>query len=634
MSGIILTCLLAQSTWYVDASAIPPGDGSLSNPYASIGYAVAQVSTISGDTVLVAPGDYLDEIVDFQGKNLLLRGTGGPGVTNVSAQQTFSPNGNSILRCISGEDSSLEVEGFTFWGSQGTQTGAGVGGGSALIIDSSPTLRNLVFRANVSPSVSIGAAVYLQRSSTSIIGCQFIDCGGSVADYGGAVAAIDSNISIDGTAFHNCDADDSGGAIYSSNSTISLTNGTLRACDAALGSGGAIAIVGTGSVSFIRDCQFEGNGSNAGGAIMSSAFLSVEACVFNGNGAFDQGNGGAIAAYGQAIVSNSVFTSNGGGRGGAVYASDVLISDCYFEGNRAMTSGSVTATGGAVNAGVGDVMRSTFVENQIYDGGGSLGAGGAAVYGSAALSIDNCTIVENAGNIGDAIRSVGAVRNSIIRENTPLQMTSVAAVAYCNVQGGASGVGNFDADPSFHGLRDFHLMPDSPCVDAGDPQSPVDPDGTIADVGSFFYVPTYCGANCTGSLGSPSCVANMNSTGRAAQLHAIGNTAVQLDHLILLIRDTPVGSLGFILASRLPSNLLLGGGSQGVLCLGTPVLRFSNYVLNDRGTGIVSFRPRLGQFPQSTSVHAGDTWYFQYWYRDTNPMVTSNTSNALRINFL
>jgi len=27
----------------------------------------------------------------------------------------------------------------------------------------------------------------------------------------------------------------------------------------------------------------------------------------------------------------------------------------------------------------------------------------------------------------------------------------------------------------------------SPCIDAGDPTSPLDPDGTIADMGAFYY---------------------------------------------------------------------------------------------------------------------------------------------------
>ena len=79
---------------------------------------------------------------------------------------------------------------------------------------------------------------------------------------------------------------------------------------------------------------------------------------------------------------------------------------------------------------------------------------------------------------------------------------------------------------------------------------------------------------------------------------------------------------------------MLGGGSQGVLCLGGNVLRFSRSVLDDRGVGVVSFRPRLDAFPQGQAVLRGETWLFQYWFRDANPQSTSNTSSALSLTFL
>lgn len=34
---------------------------------------------------------------------------------------------------------------------------------------------------------------------------------------------------------------------------------------------------------------------------------------------------------------------------------------------------------------------------------------------------------------------------------------------------------------------DFHLLANSPCIDAGDPASPMDPDSTIADIGAIYF---------------------------------------------------------------------------------------------------------------------------------------------------
>jgi hypothetical protein len=48
---------------------------------------------------------------------------------------------------------------------------------------------------------------------------------------------------------------------------------------------------------------------------------------------------------------------------------------------------------------------------------------------------------------------------------------------------------NLDADPRLVDPSShlFSLQPDSPAIDAGDPSSPSDPDGTVADAGPFYY---------------------------------------------------------------------------------------------------------------------------------------------------
>lgn len=51
------------------------------------------------------------------------------------------------------------------------------------------------------------------------------------------------------------------------------------------------------------------------------------------------------------------------------------------------------------------------------------------------------------------------------------------------------GVGNIVDDPEFVNpdLDNFHLMAISPCIDTGNPSSPLDPDGSRADMGALYF---------------------------------------------------------------------------------------------------------------------------------------------------
>ena len=72
-------------------------------------------------------------------------------------------------------------------------------------------------------------------------------------------------------------------------------------------------------------------------------------------------------------------------------------------------------------------------------------------------------------------------------------VSSTPSVEYCDVEGGTGeswfGTGCIDTDPLFVSApsNDFNLQPTSPCVDAGNPASPSDPDGTRADMGALYF---------------------------------------------------------------------------------------------------------------------------------------------------
>jgi len=51
------------------------------------------------------------------------------------------------------------------------------------------------------------------------------------------------------------------------------------------------------------------------------------------------------------------------------------------------------------------------------------------------------------------------------------------------------GIGEIHQDPLFldYTNNNYHLSMNSPCIDAGDPNSPLDPDGTRSDIGAYYF---------------------------------------------------------------------------------------------------------------------------------------------------
>ena len=115
-----------------------------------------------------------------------------------------------------------------------------------------------------------------------------------------------------------------------------------------------------------------------------------------------------------------------------------------------------------------------------------------------------------ANNTGDGVRltpnTTMRIKSNIIAFNTGYGIRSVgginsySTVSYNDLFANAQGTyfatipttGNISQNPQFRGGSpyDYHLLPGSPCVDSGDPGSPVPPGGGArVDMGVFEFVP-------------------------------------------------------------------------------------------------------------------------------------------------
>ncbi len=129
-----------------------------------------------------------------------------------------------------------------------------------------------------------------------------------------------------------------------------------------------------------------------------------------------------------------------------------------------------------------------------------------------------------------------------------------------------------------------------------------------------------------------------NSSGSPGFLLGFGTRRIAQDGLTLLSTQLPANSFGIYLASRVSSLTHSPGNSQGDLCLGGNLGRFSSaseiYYSGMDGQASLAVDVRnLPTLHGRTSAMAGEEWYFQGWYRDHNPYATSNFTNSIQIVF-
>ena len=182
-----------------------------------------------------------------------------------------------------------------------------------------------------------------------------------------------------------------------------------------------------------------------------------------------------------------------------IHDSALTVDDCIFEDYVYGTP--LNFDGDLVNT---SISNSIFRNNDvgISDMNGNWASRGAienCLFHSnrVALSIngallENCTItdndVANEGRFG-----ANTYRNSILWGNTTLNTNLAAFYYYCDTQEAVNGANNISQDPRFEDpLNGIYTLKwdvngPSPCIDAGDPNSANDPDGTRKDIGYWHY---------------------------------------------------------------------------------------------------------------------------------------------------
>ncbi len=263
-----------------------------------------------------------------------------------------------------------------------------------------------------------------------------------------------------------------GGGMYLSNASIRCTH-TVFDSNTAFFDGGGIHCDG-GSLS-LDSCRFVDNSALNGGAVFSdNNQLAIHGGLFENNAA--QREGGAIKAY-QLSLSHSMIIGNsvetGTGYGGGVYCWH--SGDCtnnLIAGNRAIKGGGLYAAIRETDV----ITNNTIVYNHATSQGG-----GVFLYASSP-TITNTLLWGN--TVGFSLMS-RSVRQLHLHDAT--YTWSDPDIYHCNIQGGAenfsgNGAGfnytgdyenNIDSLPHFadSATGDYSLLPESPCVNRGTPDT-------------------------------------------------------------------------------------------------------------------------------------------------------------------
>ncbi|MBU1637024.1 hypothetical protein KKC97_05085, partial [bacterium] len=248
---------------------------------------------------------------------------------------------------------------------------------------------------------------------------------------------------------------------------------------------------GHGTLALIDNCSFVENISDIEGIIIIENVPAEEPFLIINSSFIDNDNGdfgviGSLSLHGsdEIRIENCVFRSNSGIMAGAVSVLDGRLTavDCEFSGNNSWFAGGIYCA-----ADICEIVNCTFVENSPC---------GARV-GSNSTSINSCLFAYNNGTGIDFSDAPDAeVQFCNFWENTdgsvghpdegPLLLGQILTV---NQNNDSSDVYyNISQDPMFVNLLegDFHLLESSRCIDAGD-TTLTDPDGTICDIGAYYY---------------------------------------------------------------------------------------------------------------------------------------------------
>lgn len=235
------------------------------------------------------------------------------------------------------------------------------------------------------------------------------------------------------------------------------------------------------------------------------------------------------------------------------------------------------------------------------------------------------------GNGSFGVRSLAAwtgnVVDSIVWNNTGGTYTGIGAgrVRYSDGDAGLAGTaGNIFGDPLFvnQALGDLHLTAASPCINTGDPSSPIDPDSTRADMGAYFF--NFCEPEVfCAQTPHPPCIPSLEYQGFASlsspapfwlRLHDSPTLSFAIFFYGIGARTTVAGAFGNICVGGPYQRLApvpSGGNLADGPCVGLFELDFNTYLRTGADPAIIAGSNVIGHFWYRYGLAPGNAAFSQ-----------------------
>ncbi|MHC4314205.1 MAG: right-handed parallel beta-helix repeat-containing protein [Planctomycetota bacterium] len=394
---------------------------------------------IDWDTVIVAEGTYTgngNRDIDFHGKEITVRSDNGPENCIIDCNGTEGePHRGFYFH--SGEDTNSILSGFTITNGQGLEEQFGSNmwslGGGIYCIGSGPRIANCIIRDNLATQ---GGGIFAwENSSPRITDCTVSGNSSGVYCWRNSSLDIEDSI-ISGTG---------GRGIYCWDSpTVSIVNCTISDN---LSEG--IRCDGYGPL-VINNCTiFNNQDSGIQALIQGTGNATISNCVISGNNASFNGGGIRISTVEQGLAT---------------------ITNCTITGNSAIDSFGNVGRGGGMSCSRGNIIiANSIIRNNISED--------IYIWNFPPPPCLGCTVEPT--EVAISYSCTG----QIIVEEDPFSGGGPILIL---------GAGNIDADPCFieagyldaNGLwidGNYHLLPYSMCIDAGDPNYIAEPNETDLD---------------------------------------------------------------------------------------------------------------------------------------------------------